>query len=71
LHQAVVGSLLYVATKTRPDLACAVSFVAWLCTKPSNEHRTAVKRILRYLNGTRELGLGNIATDIEGYSDAD
>ena len=74
LYQAVVGSLLYVATKTRPDLACAVSFVARFCAKPSNEHWTAVKRILRYLNGTRELGLlykGDTATDIEGYCDAD
>jgi len=74
LYQAGVGSLLYVATKTRLDLACAASFVARLCVKPSNEHWTALKTVLRYLNGTLELGLlykGDTATDIERYSDAD
>ena len=57
LYQAVVGSLLYLSTKTRPDIAYAVSCVARFCAKPTKEHWTAVKRILRYLKGTRNLGL--------------
>lgn len=39
MHQAVVGSLLYLATKSRPDIAYAVSSVARFCAKP---HSTAL-----------------------------
>ena len=52
VYQAVVGSLLYLSTKTRPDIAYAVSSVVRYCAKPTRDHWTAVKRILRYLKGT-------------------
>ena len=35
----------------------AVSSVARFCSKPEQQHWTAVKRIMRYLNGTINLGL--------------
>jgi len=73
-YQAVVGSLLYLSTKTRPDIAFAVSSVARFCANPSRDHWTAVKRILRYLNGSRQLGLlyrANALNEMVGYSDAD
>ena len=57
MYQTVVGSLLYVSTKTRPDIAYAVSSITCFCAKPSKEHWTAVKRILRYLKGMSNLGL--------------
>jgi hypothetical protein len=74
LYQAVVGSLLYLSTKTRPDIAYAVSCVARFCAKPSKEHWTGVKRILRYLKGTNKFGLiyrEDTPVAITGYSDAD
>ena len=73
-YQAVVGSLLYLSTKTRPDIAYAVSRVTRFCAKPTVEHWTAVKRILRYLKGTSNLGLlyrEDTPAEITGYSDAD
>ena len=49
LYQSAVGSLLYLSTKTRPDIAFAVGNVARFCSQPNNEHWKAVKRILCYL----------------------
>ena len=67
-----MGSLLYLATRTRPDIAFAVSTVAKCSTCPTKEHWTAVKRIMRYLKGTIHLGLfyGKGDPTCVGYSDA-
>ena len=74
LYQSAVGSLLYLSTRTRPDIAYAVSNVAKFCSNPSKQHWTAVKRIMRYIKGTIHLGLAygrNEQKDCIGYSDAD
>jgi len=57
MYQAVVGSLLYLPNKTRLDIAYTVSTVTRSCAKPTKEHWAAVKRVLRYLKGTSNLGL--------------
>lgn len=74
LYQASVGSLLYLSTRTRPDIALAVNRVSKYCNSPTEEHWSAVKRIFRYLQGTKSLGLmyqckGSV--ECKGYSDAD
>ncbi|KAK3732471.1 hypothetical protein QZH41_003774 [Actinostola sp. cb2023] len=56
-YQSVVGSLLYLSSVSRPDIAFAVSNVARYSSNPTNEHWAAVKRILRYLKGTVNYGL--------------
>ena len=56
-YQSMVGSLLYVAVATRPDIAQAVGAVAKFSSKPSEAHLTAVKRILRYLKGSMDIAL--------------
>ena len=56
-YQSVVGTLLYLAMGTRPDIAFAVSSVARFSAKPTQQHWTGVKRILRYLRGTADHGL--------------
>ena len=65
---------LYLSTKTRPDIAYAVSDVARFCGDPTEAHWVAVKRIMRYLRGTGDMGLlcdGNEeTTTCVGYSDA-
>ena len=71
-YQSAVGCLLYLSTKTRPDIAFAVSNVAKFTAKPTIDHWTAVKRIMRYLNGTIHCGLRYYGdTKLVGYSDAD
>ena len=74
MYQAVVGSLLYLSTKTRPDIAYAVSSVARYYANSTKDHWTAVKRILRYLRGTCYYGLlymKDTPAELIGYSDAD
>ena len=78
-YQSMVGSLLYVAVATRPDICQAVAAVSKFNSAPTESHLTAVKRILRYLKGTLNLSLQyslyrcteNCEPEVEGYSDAD
>ena len=74
-YQSAVGSLLYLSTRTRPDITYAVSNVARFCAKPTQQHWIAVKRILRYLKGTPNFGLlyskKSLGDLCVGYSDAD
>ena len=55
--RALVGSLLYLERGTRPDIGYAVSVLAQYAAKPKEQHIRAGKRILRYLAGTKDLGL--------------
>jgi hypothetical protein len=74
LYQSMVGSLLYAATGTRPDIAHAVGVVSKFNGCPTEAHMTAVKRILRYLKGTKDLTLQYVkgsGDNMIGYSDAD
>ena len=56
-YRELVGALLYLAIQTRPDIAWAVAAVARHSEEPKQIHWSAAKRILRYLKGTRELGM--------------
>ncbi|CAB4017401.1 Hypothetical predicted protein, partial [Paramuricea clavata] len=69
----MVGSLIYAAIATRPDIAYAVAALAKFNSSPTEAHLTAVKRVFRYLKGTAQLRLQYQETDanVEGYSDAD
>lgn len=73
-YQSAVGSLLYLSTRTRPDITY-VSSVARFCAQPTQQHWVAVKRIMRYLKGTVHYGLlytKKPLTDLcIGYSDVD
>ena len=74
LYQSAVGKLLYLSTRTRPDIAFAVSTVAKFTAKPTEQHWKAVKHILRYLVGTVDYGLQftkDGMTECVGYTDAD
>ncbi|KAL7290555.1 hypothetical protein TKK_0015322 [Trichogramma kaykai] len=55
--RAAIGSLMYLATVTRPDIAYAVNYLSRKQVAPSEEDWKDVKRIFRYLQGTRDVGL--------------
>jgi hypothetical protein len=56
-YQARVGSLIYLASQTRPDILFAVTQAARQTSAPTIGDYTAVLRIFLYLAGTRSLGL--------------
>ena len=73
-YQSNVGSQMYAMLCTRPDLAYAISQISQFSSNPSTIHESAAKRVLRYLNGTRNFGItfdGKRGLILEGYSDAD
>ena len=51
-YQAIVGSLMYVALATRPDISFAVSALGRYNSSPLASHLTAAKRVLRFLKST-------------------
>lgn len=70
-----IGSLMFLATVSRPDIAFAVNAVSRYLNCYNNSHWQAIKRIFRYLQGTVDLGImyrsGGSKLQLERYSDAD
>ena len=64
---------MYLATTTRPDIAHAVSVLSQFNDYHNEEHWLAAKRVLRYLKGTKDVGLVFGASEdlLTGYADAD
>ena len=53
----LLGELRFLANTTRPDIAYAINRLAAYTANPSLQHSTALKRILRYLKGTKDYGI--------------
>jgi hypothetical protein len=72
-YRNAVGALIYAAVATRLDIANAVGNVSKYLENPSRIHWEAVKRIFRYLNGTKDYGLlySKGEMKLKGYSDSD
>jgi hypothetical protein len=75
-YATAIGSLMYAAIGTRPDIAYAVQLLSQFTANPSTMHWTAVKHVMRYLSSTRDYALvyggpGNFSTTFTAFSDAD
>ena len=74
-YREAVGSLMYLAVGTRPDIAFAVSTVSQALDKPTEADWQKVKHILKYLKGTSQIGIvyqaGHQTGVLTTYSDAD
>ncbi|KAF7565076.1 hypothetical protein PtrM4_045100 [Pyrenophora tritici-repentis] len=57
LYQRKIGSLLFAAVNTRPDVAFPVSRLARFLTNPGPLHQEAADRVLLYLESTKLLSL--------------
>jgi histone deacetylase 1/2 len=72
-YRSIVGALQYL-TLTRPDLAFAVNKVCQFLHMPTTVHRSAVKRILRYVKLTVDMGISIQKSGprlISAFTDAD
>lgn len=74
-YREAVGSLMFLAVVSRPDIAFAVNLVSKYLNKHSRAHWMAVKRIFAYLVGTQDRGIlyrsGGKESELVGYCDAD
>lgn len=56
-YQKITGSIQFLATWTRPDLQYSANELAKHCSNPGEKHLRACYRVLRYIKGTKSLGI--------------
>jgi len=79
VYRKAIGSLQYLATNSRPDIAVGTSILARHVSCPTVADWTEVKRIFRYISHTKDmkLKLGDASlitqrdSQLIGYADAD
>lgn len=72
-YRELVGSLVYLANSTRPDIAYASSELSRYCANPGSQHWKAAKRVIRYLKGTSDYKIvyEKSKQELYAYVDAD
>ena len=74
IYRTFVGSLLYLAKQTRPDIMFTVNILSRHMNAPTNRHWMCEKRLLRYLrdsNGLKLTYTKEASYDLVGEGDAD
>lgn len=74
LYQRIVGSILYLAVCTRPDLAYSSSMLGKFCSEPRYNHLIAAYRVLHYIRGSLSLGLTykcDTMDSLQAFADSD
>jgi len=71
-YSQIIGSLMYLASATRPDISFAVSKLSRFVSNPGDDHWKALERVMRYLKGTMNYGIHYTGYPrvLEGYSDS-
>jgi hypothetical protein len=54
LYCKAVGSLMYAALRTRPDIAYAVGHLTRFTENPGKAYWKVVKQVIQYLKGTKD-----------------
>ncbi|XP_022863025.1 uncharacterized protein LOC111383178 [Olea europaea var. sylvestris] len=73
MYRSMIGSLLYLIVN-RPDITFSVGLCASFQADPKESHLSAVRRIIRYVNGTVDHGISysrDSNLDPGGYSNVD
>ncbi len=75
MYQSMLGSLMYVAIRTQPDIMFTIHYLSQHSIAPGEKHLNTMKCVYCYLNGTLDLGLlfyGNkFNCDLVGFSNSD
>nr|CAE04807.2 OSJNBb0022P19.2 [Oryza sativa Japonica Group] len=71
-YSQIIGSLMYLASATMPDISFAVSKLSRFVSNPGDDHWQALERVMRYLKGTMSYGIyyTGYSKLLEGYSDS-
>jgi hypothetical protein len=71
-YSQIIGSLMYLASATRPDISFVVSKLSRFVSNPGDDHWRALERVMRYLKGTSnyEIHYSGNPKVLEGYSDS-
>ena len=72
-YQEIVGSFLFLSTRTRLDISVAVNLISRHNANPTDANMISAKRVLRYLRGTTgfALKLETSGEELQAFSDAD
>jgi hypothetical protein len=68
-----IAKLLYLAKRTRPDILLPVVYLSTKVTSPTTVHWGQLERILKYINGSKELGIKirvDLPIKLSAYIDA-
>lgn len=75
IMQKAMGYINYLAIHTRPNIAFATNLLSRYSSKPTQHHWSLAKHLLRYIKGTKNLGIeikaGGPPRELIGYADAD
>ena len=72
-YRGLIGSLFYL-TASRPDIMFVICMCVRFQSAPKESHLNAAKRIQKYLQGTKEVGLWypcNVSLNLTGFSNSD
>ncbi|XP_031115769.1 uncharacterized protein LOC116019633 [Ipomoea triloba] len=72
-YRQLVGSLMYMLV-TRPKISFSINRMCQFMHCPTQQHYAALKRLLRYVKGTLDIGLrlaGSLASTVHAFSDSD
>jgi hypothetical protein len=72
LYSQIIGSLMYLAGATMPNISFTVNKLSRFTSNPGSDHWCALERVMRYLSGTSTYGLHytRYPAVLEGYSDS-
>lgn len=72
-YRELIGGLLYLSQRTRPDIAFPVAKLAQFCSNNNKDHWNAARRVLRYLKETKHFKIVYRPSrqKLTAYTDAD
>ncbi|KAF1318635.1 Integrase catalytic core protein, partial [Globisporangium splendens] len=73
-YRSLIGSLMYLACGTRPDIAVAVARLSRFLENPGPKHWDAGIKVVKYLKKTKDVGIvydGSLESKLSAFCDAD